>query len=151
VIEKHYADIALVSTLIKTSDSWTRKRQENLLTKIQSSTLGASDIKSEKDHAFDLLDALSHSGSLPISYLELHVIIFVTHCFEKDVMGTVIQDNINPIGKLEMTALLIASTIHGVPANLLVCNGGELSRLSASFPALLEAFETDDRVESVET
>lgn len=146
-IEKHDADSALRSTIIKTSDAWTRKRQANLLTKIESSTLHSEDIKSEKDKAFDLLDALSRSGTLPISCSELHVIMSVTHCFEKDVMGTVIQDNINPIEKLEMSTLLVASTIHGVPANMLVRDANELQRLTASFPALLSASENESRIE----
>jgi hypothetical protein len=142
-IEEHDTDNALRSTIIKTSDTWTRSRQENLLTKIRSSTLRSSDIKSEKDKAFDLLDALSRSGSLPISCSELHVIISVTHCFEKDVMGTVIQDNINPIEKLEMSTLLIASTLHGVPAGQLVRDDSDRRRLTASFPKLLERASTD--------
>jgi hypothetical protein len=152
-IEQHDRDSALRSTIIKTSDTWTRSRQENLLTKIRSTTLRSGDIKSEKEKAFDLLDALSRSGSLPISCSELHVMISVTHCFEKDVMGTVIQDNINPIEKLEMSTLLIASTIHGVPANMLIRDASETHRLTASFPALLGASgeTTKDRVEPVNT
>jgi hypothetical protein len=142
-IEEHDTDNALRSTIIKTSDTWTRSRQENLLTKIRSSTLRSSDIKSEKDKAFDLLDALSRSGPLPISCSELHVIISVTHCFEKDVMGTVIQDNINPIEKLEMSTLLIASTLHGVPAGQLVRDDSDRSRLTTSFPKLLGRASTD--------
>jgi hypothetical protein len=149
-IEEHDTDSALRSTIIKTSDTWTRNRQENLLTKIRSSTLHSSDVKSEKDKAFDLLDALSRSGSLPISCSELHVIISVTHCFEKDVMGTVIQDNINPIEKLEMSTLLIASTLYGVPASLLVRDDSDWSRLTASFPKLLRSSEKEHPVEAVD-
>ncbi|KAL3906377.1 MAG: hypothetical protein SGILL_009294 [Bacillariaceae sp.] len=138
VIEKFDQDAALRSTTIKTSDRWTRLRQENLLTKPETSTLGSDEIKSEKDKAFDLLDALSRSGSLPIPYSELHVIVCVTHCFEKSVMETVIQDNINPIEKLEMSTLVVASTIHGVAAQSLIANGSDRTRLGAAFPALTE-------------
>jgi hypothetical protein len=152
-IEQHDRDSALRSTIIKTSNTWTRSRQENLLTKMRSTTLHSLDIKAEKEKAFDLLDALSRSGSLPISCSELHVMICVTHCFEKDVMRTVIQDNINPIEKLEMSTLLIASTIHGVPANMLIRDANETHRLTASFPALLGTSDetTEDRVEPVNT
>jgi hypothetical protein len=136
-IEKFDADSALRSTTIKTGDKWTRLRQENLLTKPKMSNLYPEDIKSEKNKAFDLLDALSRSGSLPIPYSELHVVVCVTHCFDKSVMETVIQDNVNPIEKLEWSTLLLASTVHGVPACNLISNGNDRSRLATSFPALL--------------
>jgi hypothetical protein len=137
VIEKHDKDSALRSTTIKTGERWTRCRQENLLTKFQTTTLIEETIKSEKDKAFDLLDALSRSGSLPIQYSDLHVIVCVTHRFEKNVMETVIQDNINPIEKLEMSTLLLASTIHGVSAEKLICDSNDRQRLATSFPTLL--------------
>ena len=138
-MEKHDTDSALRSTIIKTDTTWTRRRQETFLTGMESKTLRADDIKTERNKAFDLLDALSRSGSLKIACSELHVIVAVTHCFENDVMGTVIQDNINPIEKLEKSTLLIASTIHGVPAKNLIRNSAEVQRLTKSFPALLGA------------
>ena len=104
-------------------------------------------IKMEKEKAFDLLDALSRSGSLSVSCSELHVVISVTHCFEKDVMGTVIQDNMNPIEKLEMSTLLVASLIHGIPAHSLIRDDNEKLRLATSFPAMLgSASESQDDV-----
>jgi hypothetical protein len=139
IMEKHDTDSALRSTIIKTDTTWTRRRQESFLTEMESKTLRADDIKTEKNKAFDLLDALSRSGSLAIACSELHVIVAVTHCFENDVMGTVIQDNINPIEKLEKSTLLIASTIHGVPAKNVIRDSVEVQRLTNSFPALLGA------------
>ena len=137
-IEKYDKDGALRSTTIRTSDHWDRTRQENLLTEAETNGLDPEGIKSEKDKAFDLLDALSRSGSLPISFSELHVVICVTHRFEKDVMGTVIQDNINPIEKLEMSTLLVASAILGVSASPLVRGDGDRARLASSIPALFQ-------------
>ena len=128
--------------MITPSNAWTRKRQENLLTKVKESDLSADNIKSEKNMAFDLLDALSRSGSLPISCSELHVVVSVTHRFENDLMGTVVQDNINPVEKLEKSTLLVASTIHGIPARSLVADSSHLSRLTGSFPELLSG-QTD--------
>jgi hypothetical protein len=136
-MEKYGKDNALRSTTIKTGERWTRCRQENLLTKPQTTLLSLKDIKTEKDKAFDLLDALSRSGSLAIQYSELHVIVCVTHRFEKNVMETVIVDNINPIEKLEMSTLLLASTIHDVPAGKLISNSNDRERLATSFPTLL--------------
>jgi hypothetical protein len=132
-IEKYDTSSALRSTTIKTAEVWFRERQENLLTKPKVHTLHSDVIKSEKNKAFDLLDALSRSGSLSLPYSELHVIVCVTHCFEKNVMETVIQDNVNPIEKLEWSTLLLASIVHGVPASTLISNN-DRTRLAASFP-----------------
>lgn len=137
MIEKYSPDSALRSTVIKTSNTWTRKRQENLLSLMQTSPLFENEVKSEKDKAFDLLDALSRSGSLPIKCSELHVIVSTTHCFEKDVMNTIIEDNINPIEKLEMTALLVASVVHGASPWSLIRDDSERMRLKSTFPMLL--------------
>jgi hypothetical protein len=134
--EAHDTDSALRPTIIKTDSTWSRLRQENLLTKAQKSSLGPEEIKSEKSKAFDLLDALSRSGSLPIACAELHVVVAVTHCFEKDVMNTVIQDNVNPIEKVEKTMLLMTSTIQNVPPSTLLADEVQSARLTQSFPAL---------------
>ena len=137
-IEKHAPTSSLRSTIIKTTASWTRKRMANLLTSARTTSLASGDLKSEKDKAFDLLDALSRSGSLPIGCSELHVVISVTHCFDKGVMDTIVQDNINPIEQLEMSTLLVASTIHGVPARGLLKSGSsEVKRLVGAFPSLM--------------
>ena len=34
-----------------------------------------------------------------------------THCFSKNVMNTLVQDNINPIEKVERSQLIIASSV----------------------------------------
>ncbi|KAG7365189.1 hypothetical protein IV203_038392 [Nitzschia inconspicua] len=143
-IEKCNADFALRSTTIKTGDRWKRVRRENLLSQPISSTLNDDQIKIEKNKAFDLLDALSRSGSLPISHSELHVIVCVTHCFDKNVMDTIIEDNVNPVEKLEWSTLLLASTIHGVPARTLISHDSDRMRLGASFPKLLGTAEEMD-------
>jgi len=143
VIEKSGEGSTLRSTTIKTDGTWIRNRQENLLTSPKRQTLRADDVKKEKHKAFDLLDALSRSGSLPIVYSELHVIVVVTHCFDKDVMSTVVCDNINPIEKLECSTLLLASTVHGVPARELIGDRDELQRLEDSLPLLLQPSRYD--------
>jgi len=138
-IEKYDKDSALRSTTIKANDQWSRNRQTNLLAKYVNASLDSTDIKSEKNKAFDLLDALSRSGSLPIGYSDLHVVLCVTHRFEKDMMDTIIQDNINPIERLELSTLLLGSTVHGTAAlEELVAVEKDKERLRSSFPQLLD-------------
>ena len=137
-VEKSGADASLRSTVLKTSDNWVRNRQENILAKSKTWNLNSSDIRAEKNKAFDLLDALSRSGSLPIKHSDLHVMVAVTHCFEKDVIDTVIQDNIDPIEKIEMSTILFVSTIYGTPWRELIKDSEELKRLEGSVPLLLQ-------------
>ena len=138
-IEKYDKDSALRSTTIKANDQWSRHRQQNLLAKYVNTSLDSTEIKSEKKKAFDLLDALSRSGSLPICYSDLHVVLCVTHRFEKDMMDTIIRDNINPIERLELSTLVLGSTVHGTATlEELVAVEKDKERLRSSFPQLLE-------------
>ncbi|GAX14051.1 hypothetical protein FisN_5Lh025 [Fistulifera solaris] len=132
-------DNALHSTVIKAGDLWTRKRQQNLLVSPETYSLTSSDLDSEKTKAFDLLDAISRSGTLPIDCSELHVVIAVSHCFENTVMGTVVQDNINPILKVEKSSMLLASTVHAELPNKVLANEKEIARLKGAFPELMDA------------
>merc|ERR1712176_659629 len=129
---------------IKTGGSWTRNRQENLLTAPQRQSLDAEEVKKERNKAFDLLDALCRSGSLPVAYNELHVVVAVTHCFDKDVMSTVVCDNVNPIEKLEGSTLPLASAVHGLPARDLIKDASELQRLERTLPLLWNLVENNN-------
>jgi hypothetical protein len=144
LFEQHDSDSSIRATILETSRPWKRIRQENLLSKAKQSALNKDDCKSEMDKAFDLLDALSRSGVLPIAFAELHVIVAVTHCFENDVMGTVVQDNVNPIEKVEMSTLMVASTIHGEVARQLIGPPTDLQRLAAALPELMEGISMAD-------
>merc|ERR1712194_93972 len=81
------------------------------------------------------------------SFSELHILICATHRFEKNVMETVILDNINPIEKLEMSTLLLASTILGIPTKDLIHSGKDRKRLEGSFPLLLGAASDNENVD----
>jgi len=134
-LEKHDKDGSLRSTIITAGTHWRSIRQENFLTGSKQSTLSPDTTLTEKKKAFDLLDAISRSGTLAIECSELHVVVAVSHCFDNDILGTIIQDNVNPIAKLERSSLMLASTIYGQPATNLIRNEQDTLRLR---PLLLE-------------
>jgi hypothetical protein len=60
--------------------------------------------------------------------------------------GTIVQDNINPIAKVEKSALLLASTIYGMPPSSLLAGHAEVERLVGSFPEIMGTV-SDETVE----
>ena len=81
---------------------------------------------------------VDRQGALPIACGELHVVVCATHCFDKSLLEAVIQDNINPIEKLERSALIVASAIHGEAAAGLL-KDDQQQRVMAYSPALFAA------------
>ena len=114
------SDSAVRPTRIDVGEVWTRRAQRALLAKPTSSAMGTDEQKREKEKAFDLLDALSRSGDMPFDCAALHVVVAVTHCFDASLMDTVVVKNVNPIEKLEHSSLLLATTVHELPAERLL-------------------------------
>mmetsp|Transcript_1429 Transcript_1429/g.3174 ORF Transcript_1429/g.3174 Transcript_1429/m.3174 type:complete len:1018 (-) Transcript_1429:117-3170(-) len=137
-------DSALRPTIINVGEAWTKRFQKSLLSKAEERTLNNDEIKDEKAAAFDLLDALTKSGAIPIDHAALHVVVAATHCFDKTVTESVVQDNLNPIERVERSSLIMASTIHALPAQGLLKNG-HLDRVKAASPQL---FLEDGRPEN---
>ena len=128
-------DSALRPTIISPGTVWTKKEQKSLLAKPEQRSLMKEQQETERNSAFDLLDALSRSGVLTISSAELHVVLAATHCFDKTLLNTVIQDNVNPIEKVERSSLIIASSVHAKPAVELV-KESEVERVRTFSPML---------------
>lgn len=105
-------DNRLRPTIINPGNIWCKKFQKNLLSDTKEESLDSDKQEEERDNAFDLLDALSRSGCLAIDHASLHVVVAATHCFDKTLMATLIQDNQNPIEKVERSTLIVASTVH---------------------------------------
>ena len=113
-------DGALRPTIINPGDVWSRTASKGLLAAPTTATMSSKEQKDEKNRAFDLLDALSRSGALPIEHASLHVVIAATHCFDKTLLDTVIQGNVNPIEKVERSVMLVATTVHQAEASELL-------------------------------
>lgn len=136
-------DASLRSTIINYGSTWSKKSQESLLSDPVTKTLGEKQQVEEKKKAFDLLDAITKSGCLPIDAAELHVLVASTHAFDASLINTVIQENVNPIERLERSALIINATIQNQPAvNLLKVD--QVQRIKEfSAPKLLPGVNQD--------
>ena len=130
-------DNCLRSTIIKPAQRWTLRSQAGLLSEPVQSTLGKDEIKTKRNAAFDLLDALSRSGVLTIDFASLHVVLAATHCFDKSLINTVVQGNVNPIEKTERSSLIMASAIHDKTAAELV-KGAQVPRLALYSSKLMD-------------
>ena len=106
---------AVRPTLLVAKGPWLKKHYQGLLSDQEEKTLYDSDIEASKNKAFDLLDALSKSGATIIEDTALHVIIASSHNFEKTIMDVLVQDNVNPIEKLEHSSIIMTAALHGVP------------------------------------
>jgi hypothetical protein len=122
-------DGAVRPTKVLPGDVWRKKFLKALLAKPSETSLGKDELRTEKNKAFDLLDALSKSGALPLGNCQLHVVIVVTHCFDRTLMETVTRDNVNPIEKVERTQLIIASAVHNTDDVTPLIRDNQLARV----------------------
>jgi len=134
--EAHDGESALRATVIAPAGDWTKKTLTHLLAKAPTvSTLGAPEQASARGAAFDLLDALSRSGGLPMANAALHIVMGATHAFDESLLDTVVQGNINPIERVERSLVIMATTLHGVPAAQLL-RDEHVARLRGNAPTL---------------
>ena len=129
------SDNCLRPTILKTGDVYQKTHQKGLLSKPATQRLHAEAQKQEKDRAYDLLDALTRSGALAVEEASLHVVVASTHCFDKTLMDAVVQDNVNPIEKVERSVLIAASAIHCRAAEAML-REEQVGRVKAHCPQL---------------
>merc|ERR1711862_357271 len=113
-------DDALHSTILKTEGNWKKEYKKSLLSEMETMSLDNEGKEKERNKAFDLLDSISRSGGLVIDAASFHVVLATTHCFDRSLINTVVQDNVNPIEKAERSSLIVASTIHEDSAGNLI-------------------------------
>ena len=146
LLEKRCTEIdptaKLRPTIIKVSSGWKKNYKESILSPLASTTLLDSQTKEEKNKAFDLLDALSKSGSISLDAVDLHIVIASTHCFDKTVVDTVIQNNDNPIEQLERSLLIMSSTIQNKNILNLIKNS-EINRIKKVSPMLFPSLTNE--------
>jgi len=128
-------DSALRPTILEVGDSFRRSSQKSLLAEPTTETLRGDALDKERHRALDLLDALSRSGTLPIEDASLHVVIASTHRFDRTLLATLIERSTNPIEKVERSLLIVATTIHGLPAEALLAEH-ERARVLGNTPRL---------------
>jgi hypothetical protein len=129
------SDNALRATIISLGETWTRTSQRALLASPAKQELDTKAQDQERDKTFDLLDALSRSGTLPFEDASLHVVIASTHCFEKQLVNLLVQDSINPIESLERSTLVTASVLQDKPIAEMI-KTSELARIQSTSPIL---------------
>jgi hypothetical protein len=62
-------------------------------------------------------------------------VLAATHCFDKTLLDTVIQDNVNPIEKVERSLMIVGTTVHGRGARELLADD-QRARFFATTPQL---------------
>jgi len=109
---------ALRAMIIKPGDAWKKKSFDGLLDARKQgkteSLNSADELRSERSRAFDLLNALTKYGEIPLTEVQLHVVFGVAHEFEKTLMDTVVTGNVNPIEKVRQAHVLMSSVVHGL-------------------------------------
>ena len=137
-LEKLDSEGALRPVIINVGKEWKKRETESLLAPLQEKRVGVDQQKLERNTCYDLLDALTKSGSdgYGIEGASLHVVIASTHCFDKSVMNTLVQDNVNPVAKVEHSQLIVASHIHGKKPEELLEQGASLERIKEQSPTL---------------
>ncbi len=128
-------DGALHPTILSAGKVWNKRFKKGLLSEFSTVSMAKAEQKLEKQRVYDLLDALTKSGVLSMEGASLHVVLAATHMFDKSVLNTLVQDNVNPIEKVERSNLIVASVVHGAaPVDML--KPAELERAQKASPAL---------------
>ena len=99
-------------TIISIGKVWKKETRESIIAPFVTKFLENDEQLKAKNEAFLLLDCLTKSGSICVQHCQLHIVVSSTHCYNKTLMNSVIQQNINPIEEVERSHVILASIIH---------------------------------------
>jgi hypothetical protein len=133
--EAYDSDASLRPVVITPTGPWTKTTHASLLSGAATASVPPPAQDAARREAFDLLDALSRSGALPLHHAALHVLVGAQHAFEESLMDTLIKKNVNPIERCERSQLIMAAALHGVPPGALLRRDAR-ERVAAHSPAL---------------
>merc|ERR1719471_1511834 len=112
--EKLDTDSALRPTVIHVGEEWQKKSLKSLRGKPVEKSLWSKEQDEEKTRCYD--------------------------CFDESIVNTIVQNNINPIEKVERSLLIVGSTIQGKPPGQLV-KPTNLAQIGGHSPQLLNENE----------
>ena len=105
--------VALRPLTLKTGDSWSKLKYSSLLdSQGKMISLSGPSLKSEKEAAFNLLDALTKSGTVPLKEASVAIIFGFSHSWAESILRTVAKRNRNPLEIATNTAIELARTLH---------------------------------------
>jgi hypothetical protein len=130
------ADSIIRPSIVSAGDVWTMKSYANLFAQPGSRVLLAEQQREEKLKTFGLLDALTKSGALHIDDASVHVVVASVHMFDNTLMDTIVQENVNPIEKIELSSLVMASVVLDSSVEELVHDVDAKNRIQSHFNAL---------------
>jgi hypothetical protein len=122
-LEEFDVDSAVHSTIIRPDPVHIAKTEQKslLATAAEEKGLNESELEAEKQAAYTLLDTLSKSGGLVLeNCTSLHVVVGATHCFDLNLMDSIVKENINPVERVDRSALIMASVVYGQPPQQLI-------------------------------
>jgi hypothetical protein len=125
------SDHAVRACILHVGPSWTKRAQAALLGNERTEQLQIEQQGREKQAAFDLLDALTRSGALELEHASLHVLVAAAHGFDQSLLESVVCKNMNPIERVERSALIMASALHGAVAVRELVHASQHVRLAA--------------------
>lgn len=131
--EKYGDGNVLRPTIVSTGNDWSFTSRKSMFSEIIENNIDVNEQLKLKQKTFDLLDALTKSGAMKISNSDLHVFIASTHVFDRSLVNTVIQDNINPIKKIEQSLLIMANVVYNKTISELVNPSIRINQLLQSF------------------
>eukprot|EP00808_Paulinella_micropora_P022190 g12445.t1 len=131
-------DNALRSAKLSLGEVWTKRYQKSVLAAVETETMSEKEQETHKKQAFDLLDALTRSGDIPLEHSDLHIILPVAHSFQQDLLDTLVKRNINPVEKVERSVCLLSGVVHRAPVSQLIAPG-QAQRLQLEAPELFAA------------